>query len=111
MEQLTKNQAVATSQEAVQNQNEPQLRDENRSEERRVGKECRSRCAAPRKRNKARKRIDVTLEVHERQRPGLLAPFFRFLFKQETAYELGLGIPAEPLFRSSWEVATAWSRS
>src|SRR5438034_9027664 len=65
MEQLTKNQAVATSQEAVQNQNEPQLRDENahndksvhgvlnptyqaglrrdaRSEERRVGKECRS---------------------------------------------------------------------
>src|SRR5690554_7009477 len=29
MEQLTKNQAVPTSQEAVQNQNEPQLRDEN----------------------------------------------------------------------------------
>src|SRR2546427_13144520 len=29
MEQLTKNQAVATSQEAVQHQNEPQLRDEN----------------------------------------------------------------------------------
>src|SRR5207244_6192688 len=29
MEQLTKNQAVATSQEAVQNQNEPQLRNEN----------------------------------------------------------------------------------
>src|SRR5256885_13566845 len=29
MEQLTKNQAVATSQEAVQNQNEPHLRDEN----------------------------------------------------------------------------------
>src|SRR5699024_400997 len=29
MEQLPKNQAVATSQEAVQNQNEPQLRDEN----------------------------------------------------------------------------------
>src|SRR2546430_1285120 len=29
MEQLTKNQAVATSQEAVQNQNEPQLRDDN----------------------------------------------------------------------------------
>src|SRR2546423_15264857 len=29
MEQLTKIQAVATSQEALQNQNEPQLRDEN----------------------------------------------------------------------------------
>src|SRR5258706_16242426 len=29
MEQLTKNQAVATSQEAVQNKNEPRRRDEN----------------------------------------------------------------------------------
>src|SRR6266498_4411154 len=29
MEQLTKHHAVATSQEAVKNQNEPQLRDEN----------------------------------------------------------------------------------
>src|SRR3712207_307589 len=29
MEKITKNKAVATSQEAVQNQNEPQLRDEN----------------------------------------------------------------------------------
>src|SRR5437016_10338573 len=26
--------------------------------------------------------------------------FFFFFFKQETAYEVGLGIPAEPLFRS-----------
>src|SRR4051812_49657785 len=25
-----------------------------------------------------------------------------FFFKQKTAYEIGLGIPAEPLFRSSW---------
>src|SRR2546430_14188717 len=36
MEQLTKNQAVATSQEAVQNQNEPQLRDENAYNEKSV---------------------------------------------------------------------------
>src|SRR5205823_7551566 len=29
--------------------------------------------------------------------------FFFFFFKQKTAYEIGLGIPAEPLFRSiSW---------
>src|SRR5207247_8309594 len=28
-------------------------------------------------------------------------PFFFFFFKQKTAYEIGLGIPAEPLFRSS----------
>src|SRR5699024_12148095 len=26
---------------------------------------------------------------------------FLFFFKQKTAYEIGLGIPAEPLFRSS----------
>src|SRR5690349_23428113 len=25
-----------------------------------------------------------------------------FFFKQKTAYEIGLGIPAEPLFRSLW---------
>src|SRR5262245_66180365 len=79
MEQLTKNQAVATSQEAVQNQNEPQLRDENahndksvhgvlnptyqaglrrdavqRSEERRVGKECRSRWSPYHEKKKGR---------------------------------------------------------
>src|SRR5207247_5480046 len=34
----------------------------------------------------------------------LLSPcrryFFFFFFKQKTAYEIGLGIPAEPLFRS-----------
>src|SRR2546426_12490640 len=36
MEQLTKNQAVATSQEAVQNQNEPQLRDENAHDDKSV---------------------------------------------------------------------------
>src|SRR5437660_8575086 len=28
--------------------------------------------------------------------------FFFFFFKQKTAYEIGLGIPAEPLFRSCW---------
>src|SRR5699024_11705028 len=29
-----------------------------------------------------------------------LYDFFIFFFKQKTAYEIGLGIPAEPLFRS-----------
>src|SRR5204863_2271107 len=28
--------------------------------------------------------------------------FFFFFFKQKTAYEIGLGIPAEPLFRSRY---------
>src|SRR5205814_6159462 len=30
----------------------------------------------------------------------LITLFFIFFFKQKTAYEIGLGIPAEPLFRS-----------
>src|SRR5262245_62722892 len=30
--------------------------------------------------------------------------FFFFFFKQKTAYEIGLGIPAEPLFRSVSEI-------
>src|SRR5438552_13106045 len=33
--------------------------------------------------------------------PRLIFFFFFFFFKQKTAYELGLGIPAEPLFRSA----------
>src|SRR4051812_49547208 len=31
-----------------------------------------------------------------------LAVCFFFFFKQKTAYEIGLGIPAEPLFRSNF---------
>src|SRR5438445_3181424 len=31
----------------------------------------------------------------------VIAIFFFFFFKQKTAYEIGLGIPAEPLFRSA----------
>src|SRR5690349_23201080 len=34
--------------------------------------------------------------------PVMPSSFSTFFFKQKTAYELGLGIPAEPLFRSSW---------
>ena len=37
----------------------------------------------------------------------LLVIFFFFFFKQKTAYEIGLGIPAEPLFRSSKPVLDA----
>src|SRR5258708_20553717 len=31
----------------------------------------------------------------------MICVVFFFFFKQKTAYEIGLGIPAEPLFRSS----------
>src|SRR5207237_7443791 len=34
------------------------------------------------------------------QNPPLSAKTLVFFFKQKTAYEIGLGIPAEPLFRS-----------
>src|SRR5207247_3334723 len=35
--------------------------------------------------------------------PGFVNPnyYVFFFFKQKTAYEIGLGIPAEPLFRST----------
>src|SRR5438067_4952240 len=34
-----------------------------------------------------------------------------FFFKQKTAYEIGLGIPAEPLFRSGHKAASNSSRT
>src|SRR5436309_8935115 len=34
--------------------------------------------------------------------------FFFFFFKQKTAYEIGLGIPAEPLFRSFLTSNKVW---
>src|SRR5437762_2940177 len=36
--------------------------------------------------------------------------YFFFFFKQKTAYEIGLGIPAEPLFRSTKNQAVATSQ-
>src|SRR5437870_9469128 len=45
----------------------------------------------------------------------LYVRYFFFFFKQKTAYEIGLGIPAEPLFRSqstfSVKVLNLFSRS
>src|SRR5439155_2779180 len=38
-----------------------------------------------------------------RRRSDILELFF--FFKQKTAYEIGLGIPAEPLFRSQQQVS------
>src|SRR5699024_11924239 len=35
--------------------------------------------------------------------PVIYLLFFFFFFRQKTAYEIGLGIPAEPLFRSVME--------
>src|SRR5262249_32437198 len=70
-----------------------------RSEERRVGKECRCRRWRDDEREKKEKcetgKRDEKVEKAER---GDRCEFF--FFKQKTAYEIGLGIPAEPLFRS-----------
>src|SRR5438093_10053401 len=39
-------------------------------------------------------------------RLSFLWSFSVFFFKQKTAYEIGLGIPAEPLFRSGMKMLT-----
>src|SRR5436305_1489716 len=53
----------------------------------------------------------VSRYQHARQRDGrcdskraIASMLSFFFFKQKTAYEIGLGIPAEPLFRSHLEV-------
>src|SRR5437870_4429963 len=74
-----------------------------RSEERRVGKECKFRWTADVEKKKKRRIIPLEVVGADRSltrdddgcRRGV------FFFKQKTAYEIGLGIPAEPLFRSS----------
>src|SRR5207247_6193356 len=38
--------------------------------------------------------VDLIAVIH------LNSAFYYFFFKQKTAYDIGLGIPAEPLFRS-----------
>src|SRR5438132_2866482 len=40
------------------------------------------------------------IDFHTLSFNGCYIFFFFFFFKQKTAYEIGLGIPAEPLFRS-----------
>src|SRR5438034_2457869 len=43
---------------------------------------------------------DDNERVVEKQPEELVGEMSVFFFKQKTAYEIGLGIPAEPLFRS-----------
>src|SRR5207245_518769 len=83
---------------------------ESRSEERRVGKECRERMRQYREEKEedgiemTRQGANVTQRVDEPAspvRPSCLSRSSTFFFKQKTAYEIGLGIPAEPLFRSN----------
>src|SRR5260370_37481125 len=59
MEQLTKNQAVATSQEAVQNQNEPLLRDENAHNDKSVQGVLNPTCQAGLRRDAVQKDIEA----------------------------------------------------
>src|SRR5687767_9621473 len=78
-----------------------------RSEERRVGKECRCRGSAVRRKRRCapRPRRAARWPGPRRGSGARNASSARtlravFFFKQKPAYELGLGIPAEPLFRS-----------
>src|SRR5262249_59587745 len=50
--------------------------------------------------------VELNLTSMRRMRRRLLKDLYRiivcfFFFKQKTAYDIGLGIPAEPLFRST----------
>src|SRR5262245_63341337 len=46
--------------------------------------------------------IDMSFTIAVLYVDQLVELSFFFFFKQKTAYEIGLGIPAEPLFRSTW---------
>src|SRR5207248_3307476 len=72
-----------------------------RSEERRVGKEMRSWWAGSPGNNMITNKTASSLHVSMPRAIfiDMLWPVL-FFFKQKTAYEIGLGIPAEPLFRS-----------
>src|SRR5690554_10932 len=82
----------------------------NRSEERRVGKECRSwwssYCYNKNKHATPDPPSKTPADPPESSGSAAAATCSSktsfFFFKQKTAYEIGLGIPAEPLFRSSW---------
>src|SRR5437868_2225340 len=74
-----------------------------RSEERRVGKECRSGTYASKFEKRPTPRITPTQKADTeltRRETSKNCPCSIFFFKQKTAYDIGLGIPAEPLFRS-----------
>src|SRR5207249_7209973 len=43
---------------------------------------------------------EITCKLKYSKQKMKILFFFFFFFKQKTAYEIGLGIPAEPLFRS-----------
>src|SRR5438034_929138 len=94
-----------------------------RSEERRVGKECRSSGDSQERINNRHHDYDQCLQSVQllqwnsqvkfnvtvyRNLPTTRDSIMTLLFfKQKTAYELGLGIPAEPLFRS-WLLVSMW---
>src|SRR5204862_443493 len=72
-----------------------------RSEERRVGKECRSQGGQYQaKKHKERHEHAPEQCIWQYYLSYFSTVIVLFLFKQKAAYEIGLGIPAEPLFRS-----------
>src|SRR6056300_1830792 len=107
MEQLTKNQAVATSQEAVQNHNEPQLRDENAHNDKSVHGVLNPTYQAGLRRDAVQPDIEAERKKRDEIEAGksycsrrfggatcddksaqIYARFDFFFFKQKTAYEI-----------------------
>src|SRR5438477_76718 len=54
---------------------------------------------------------DLHFTLFETYREKVNGKYFFFFFKQKTAYEIGLGIPAEPLFRSTLTFSSASVRT
>src|SRR5699024_9994038 len=86
MEQLTKNQAVATSQEAVQNQNEPQLRDENAHNDKSVHGVLNPTYQAGLRRDAVQPDIEAELEAFY-DNPNALRDYFRDIGRMVLAAE------------------------
>src|SRR5436305_633457 len=70
MEQLTRDEAVATSQKAAQNQNEPQLRDENAPNDKSVHRVLTPSYQARLRRDAVQQYIEAERETCEESQPG-----------------------------------------
>src|SRR2546425_232321 len=103
MEQLTKNQAVATSQEAVQNQNEPQLRDENAHNDKSVHGVLNPTYQAGLRREK--RQTDIEVEHKKRDEIEAAKSYCRQRFSCSTCDEKSVQIYAR-FDKNDWIIQT-----
>src|SRR5262245_22041383 len=98
MEQLTKNQAVATSQEAVQNQNEPQLRDENAHNDKSVHGVLNPTYQAGLRRDA----VQPDIEAERKKRDESLSPLRRGLAIDSTVDIFTFYVPHRHVYGEQW---------